>query len=397
MIAALFLVAGVAVVISTFSDVFQSVIVPRPARWTLRPSAHIARYGWRAWRWFGHAVIGNERREDFLGTFAPLLLVVLIVFWIVSLVFGYGCIFYGLRGGLKPSPDFNGAIYFAGTSLLTIGFGDIVPLNSLTRYLAIATGASGFGTVAILTTFLFSIFGAYQSRETFVLALTNRAGAPPSGLDLVEIHARLRDIDGLIETLHESQMWISAMLETHLAYPVLNYFRSTHDNISWVGALGAVLDASTIVITTLDLDHKAEAKFVNRLGRHFVSDFAHHFGFDEGVEVGIERSEFDVAYDRLAAAGVPLIDRTKAWFSFVDVRSTYAGPLNAMAQFWRIPPAQWVGDRSLIGHHPPLKVTGTVSVAQPLADAATLAPTADRVDGERPGRDGESAIAGGER
>jgi hypothetical protein len=158
---------------------------------------------------------------------------------------------------------------------------------------------------------------------------------------------------------------MAAVLETHLAYPVLNFFRSTHDDMSWVGALGAILDASTIVITTIDVPNKSEAKFVNRLGRHFVSDFAHYFDLGDGLDVGIERIEFDIAYDRLHAAGLPVIDRNKAWFAFVEVRSTYASRLNALAQFWRIPPAQWVGDRSLLGHNPPLKVSRDVKTIVP--------------------------------
>jgi hypothetical protein len=361
--AAVFLVAGALIVVSTFTDVFQSVIVPRPARRRLRASSYISRWGWRAWRWFGHSAIKNETREDFLGTFAPFLLVGLLMFWVASLIVGYGCIFFALRTGLKPVPDFGAALYFAGTSLLTVGFGDIVPVDPLTRYLSVVAGASGFGIVAILTTFLFAIFGSYQSREAFVVALSNRAGAPPSGVELIEIHARMQNIDGLTQTLREGQMWMAAVLETHLAYPVLNYFRSTHDDISWVGALGALLDASTIVITTLDIPNKAEAKFVNRLGRHFVNDFAHYFGLPDGAEVGVERAEFDLAYERLAAAGIPMVERSQAWLAFIDVRSTYASRLNAMAQFWRIPPAQWVGDRSLIGHHPPLRVPREVDVA----------------------------------
>jgi hypothetical protein len=173
----------------------------------------------------------------------------------------------------------------------------------------------------------------------------------------------MQSIDGLTATLRESQHWMAAVLETHLAYPVLNYFRSTHDDISWVGALGAILDASTIAITTIDVPNKAEAKFVNRLGRHFVSDFAHYFSLPDGAEVGVERIEFDVAYDRLRAAGIPMLEQTKAWLNFVEVRSTYAGQLNAMAQYWRIPPAQWVGDRSLIGHQPPLRVSRDLEAA----------------------------------
>jgi hypothetical protein len=300
--------------------------------------------------------------------------VFLLAFWVGSLIFGYGCIFYALGDGLRPVPNLGAAIYFAGTSLLTVGFGDIVPVSPTSRYLAIVTGASGFGIVAIVTTYLFAIFGAYQAREAFVVAFCNRAGAPPSGVELVEVHARMGSIDGLAATLRESQVWLAAVLETHLAYPVLNYFRSTHDDISWVGALGAILDASTMVIAALDVTNKAEAKFVNRLGRHFVNDYAHYFGLPDGAEVGVERIEFDLAYDRLAAAGIPMLDRDTAWYTFAAQRMNYASRLNAMAQFWRIPPAQWVGDRSLIGHHPPLRLPREVEIAalgSPMSDSST--------------------------
>jgi hypothetical protein len=356
----LILVGGAMLIAATFSDVFQSVIVPRPARRRLRASAYISRWGWQAWSWVGHTAINNEEREDFLGTYAPLLLIFLLVYWVGSLIIGYGMVFYALRHGLRPVPDFEGAIYFAGTSLLTVGFGDIVPFTPLTRGLSIVAGASGFGIVAILTTYLFAIFGAYQAREAFVVTLCNRAGAPPSGVELIETHVRLHSVDGLIQTFRESQIWMAAVLETHLAYPALNYFRSTHDEISWVGALGAILDASTLAITTIDVPNKAEAEFANRLGRHFVNDFSHYFALGEDADVGIERIEFDLAYDRLAAAGIPVHDRTWAWQHFVDVRATYASGLNFLARYWRIPPAQWVGDRSLIGHHPPLSVMRAV-------------------------------------
>ena len=357
----LFIIAGAAIIVATFSDVFQSVIVPRPATRRLRASAFISRHGWQMWRWFAHRAINNETREDFLGTYASLLLIALLIFWVGSLIFGFGCIFFGLHAQLKPEPTFVGALYFAGTSFLTIGYGDIVPTGPFARLTGIIAGASGFGIFAILTTFLFAIFGAYQSREAFVVAFCNRAGAPPSGVELIETHARLRSVESLIATLHESQGWLAAVLETHLAYPVLNYFRSTHDDISWVGALGAILDASTILLTTVDVPTKAEAVFVNRLGRHFVNDFGHQFELAESSDVGVERVEFDIAYDRLHDAGIPLVERAKAWRHFSEVRSTYAGRLNAMAQFWRIPPAQWVGDRSLISHHPPLKLTPEIA------------------------------------
>jgi hypothetical protein len=189
---------------------------------------------------------------------------------------------------------------------------------------------------------------------------SNRAGAPPSGVEMLESHANLNIIDSLVLTMRESQLWMSQVMETHLAYPILTYFRSTHDNISWIAVLGTMLDVSTLIITTLDVPTKGEAIIVNRLGRHFVNDFARYFRFPAGSDVGLERAEYDTAYDRLHAADVPLRERERAWKEFVAIRATYASQLNLMAQFWRIPPAQWIGDRSLLSsHHVPLDIALT--------------------------------------
>jgi hypothetical protein len=151
------------------------------------------------------------------------------------------------------------------------------------------------------------------------------------------------------------------LMETHLAYPVLSYFRSTHDNQSWVGTIGALLDAATLVITTVDLGNVGQARMVSRLGRHLVGDYVHLYRlFSDGVEersAGIEREEFDRAYERLAAKGVRMRPVEAAWAEFAAQRASYAVPLNVMAQYWRIPPAQWIGDRSLIAtRHAPMPV-----------------------------------------
>jgi hypothetical protein len=148
-------------------------------------------------------------------------------------------------------------------------------------------------------------------------------------------------------------------METHLAYPVLSYFRSTHDQQSWVGTIGAFLDASTIVITTVDIGHVGPAKMLSRLGRHLVGDYANYFSFDLGRAndgaAGIDRGEFDQVYERLRAKGLNMRERETAWAEFAALRASYALPLNGMARWWRIPPALWIGDRSLIrSRHSPV-------------------------------------------
>jgi hypothetical protein len=341
---------GTALVVLTLLDIFQTVLVPRPTGRRWRPSAFLSRWLWRFWGWNSERLVALESREDFLGAFGPFMLVTLLVFWIAVLIIGYGFMFYAIRDQIRPLPSLGEAIYFAGTSLLTVGYGDVTPVGAPARVLAIFAGASGLGAFAIITAFLFAIFGAYQQRESFVVMFSNRAGLPPSGVHLLETFAELDNVDGLVTTFRESQHWIAQILETHLAYPILVYFRSTHDEISWIATMGTILDASTLAITTLDIPRKGEATIVNRLGRHFVDDFSRYFRLPSAAMVGIERSEFDRAYDRLADVEIPLREREQAWRDFGEMRSTYAIQLNLVARYWRIPPSQWIGDRSVLAH-----------------------------------------------
>jgi hypothetical protein len=149
----------------------------------------------------------------------------------------------------------------------------------------------------------------------------------------------------------DGQRWSAVVMESHLAYPVLAFFRSSHDYESWVGTLGTLLDAATLLMTTVEGEHAGQARLFYNLGRHATHDLSRYFRLGNPHESpGIERGEFDHACDRLVSAGYTLADRDEAWKKFAALRSTYAGHLNALAHFFRIPPLQWIGDRSSIRH-----------------------------------------------
>ncbi len=337
--------------LSSLADLFLSVVVPRSVSARFRPSTIFARGGWPMWRHRSMQIADAERREDTLAVFAPALLVTLLAYWVASQMIGYGLIFWALRGGLRPEPGVGGAIYFAGASLLTIGYGDIVPVNGLTRAIALFAAGGGLATFAIVTTFLFQTFGAFQRREAFVVTISERIGAPPSGLEFVVRHYKLGLMSDLETILRESQRWIAEVLETHLAYPVLTYFRSSHDDESWVGTVGAILDAATLLITTVDLDHRGQAEITSRIGTHLVRDFSNFFHLPSEDSAGVEYDEFAAAYEVLQRIGVPLHPIAEAWPAFAEKRATYAMALGAMAAWWRIPPARWIGDRSRVRMH----------------------------------------------
>ncbi len=337
---------GLALVIWILNDVFQSVVVPRPTP-GIRPTTILTRLTWPMWRRFAELRGSSGDRERVLGQYAPLLLVALLGLWILGLIFGYGLVLLAMGQQVRPVPtDVFEAAYFAGTSLLTIGFGDVVGLHPAARAVAILAGATGLGVVALSISFIFSLFASFQRREALVVTLDQRAGAPPSGVHLLETMAHEGMRDDLARLFAEWERWAGEVLDTHVAYPILAFFRSSHDNESWIGALGAVLDAATLVMTTVEDAPKGAARMLWAAGNHLVEDVARLFRLPHNGDVGVERSEFEDARGRLAAAGYRLADADASWDAFSRTRSSYASALNALARQWAVPPALWVGDRS---------------------------------------------------
>src|SRR6266480_4157012 len=309
-------ILGIIVVVYILNDVFQSVVVPRPTPARYRLTRWIVRPGWRAWRTIGLRARSTADRERVLGVFAPLV------------------------------QDFPTALYFGGTSVLTIGFGDFVATSGLARVLALIAGGTGLGTIALAISFLFSLYGSFQRREILIVTLDARAGAPPSGVNLLETMARLGMVDDLARLFADWEKWAAEVLDSHLAYPVLAYFRSSHDNESWVSALGAVLDATTLILTTVVDGPRGPAKMVFAMGTHLVEDLSRFFRIAKDHDPGVERYEFDQARERLAAAGWELLGADESWVAFSRLRTQYAVQLNNMAKWWAAPPTQWIGDRS---------------------------------------------------
>lgn len=327
----------------TFWDLFETVVVPRPTPGWFRIGRYVVRGSWRLLR-----AIRDGRPErsydQLLGLFAPAATISLLAVWLVALIVGYGLVFHGLRDELRPVPtDLGSSLYFAATSVLTIGFGDIVAEGVPARLVVTVAAISGLGVVALVVTFLFSLYGSYQRREVRVVMLQAAAGAPPSAVALLETYAQLGLVDRLPELFREWQRWAVEVLDSHVAYPLLGFFRSSHDNLSWISALGTVLDAASLTLTTIDGPPPGEAKLFKRVGTHLVEDI-YNLGFRAGQPTNLARADFDAACDRLEEAGYPLRPRDEAWHHFEAARATYAPRLEAMARYWATPATSWLGD-----------------------------------------------------
>jgi Ion channel len=364
---------GLLLLVAVLFDIFLTVVVPRRAPRAghlLRFSGYLVPGLWSVWRWIGLRQASADRREAILGSFGALMVIVLLVAWIAGLVVGYGLLLDALRDQVRPQPEtLDAALYFAGTALLTLGFGDFVAMGALARMITLAAAATGLGVFAVVITLLFTLYGSFQRREVAVVVLEAGAGAPPSGVTLLETYALAGILGDLSQVFREWQAWAAEVLDSHLAYPILAYFRSSHDNDSWISSLGAVMDAATLVLTTIEDGPKGWAKLSRAVGGHCIEDLALYFGLEVQPEIGVERAEFDEARDRLARAGFRLQDADRSWASFSRLRLEYAGRINALARYWATPPAQWIGDRSPL-REPRLHVAPP-TVTAPLAEPST--------------------------
>ena len=366
-------VLGLLLLCVVFWDVFETIVVPRPTPGSLRLGRYIVKGSWRAVRAIGTR--GDERRERLLGLYAPATTIALLVSWLGGLVVGYGLVLFAIRDELRPAPvDLGTAIYFGATSVLTLGFGDVVPVGGPARLVVTAAALSGLGTVALVVTFLFSLFGSYQRREVAVVTLQAKAGAPPSAVVLLESLARLELVDHLPDFFGGWERWIAEVLDSHVAYPLLGYFRSSHDEVSWISALGTVLDTASLVLTTIEGVPRGQAELAKKMGAHLVEDIT-NLGFRAQGTDGVDRDSFDAVHGRLAAAGYQLVPAEQAWPAFNRARSTYAERLDAMAAYWAVPAAAWFGGRRaphLVTSPAKSTVTGVAEVSPGADDALPL-------------------------
>ncbi len=343
---------GALVVIATFGSAVRTVILPRgiPAR--------LGRVVFISIRSLFRLRIGRnasyERRDRVMAAYAPTSLLMLLVVWISLVLVGYTGMFWGV-GGRSVRQAFT----LSGSAILTLGFER--PPDIPATVLAFSEAALGLILLAMLITYLPSIYGAFSRRESAVTALEVRAGSPPSGVEMIERYWVLERIDQLDEVWVRWEDWFVDLEETHLSFPAVVFFRSPQPDHSWVTAAGAVLDAASLSLAAVDIPRNVRAEFCIRAGYLALRRVADFFGIPydpapkRGDPITIGRIEFNQACERLAAAGIPLKPSLdEAWLDFAGWRVNYDTVLVALAGLTIAPYAPWSSDRSLRDWRPPL-------------------------------------------
>lgn len=267
-------------------EAFETVVLPRLVARRFRLTRVYFRFAWSAWSAVARRVRALERRERDLAVFGPLALLGLLALWVFLLIVGFALLLWGLGSPLADAPthaaNFGTDLYFSGTTLLTLGLGDVVPHPGLARAVVVLEVGTGFALLALVIGYLPILYQAFSRREQRISLLDAHAGSPPTASALLLRHPPARRARRLTRLLAEWESWAAELLETHLSYPVLAYYRSQHEDQSWVAALAVMLDACALVLACGsdrlgDEELTEQAAFTFAMARHAAVDLAQFF------------------------------------------------------------------------------------------------------------------------
>jgi len=340
-------VAGIAIFLIVVWDAFEAIILPRRVTRKFRLTRMFYRVTWAIARFVANSFSSRKMREMLLGFFGPSSLLLLLAVWAIGLVLGFGLMQYGAGSAVVVTggqPSFSNDFYLSGTTFFTLGLGDVVPRSQLARGLVVAEAGFGFGFLAAIIGYLPFIYGSFSNREIEITLLDSRAGTPPTAGELLRRHAYHGGREALRELLKDWEHWSAELMESHLSYPVLAYFRSQHDNQSWIAALTAILDTCALLKVGIEGACERQAQLTFAISRHAVADLSQVFGTPPKT-MPYERLPAEVwekMRDTLAQDGLQLKDTGDAREKLAAVRNTYEPYIYALASYLNQPLPPWI-------------------------------------------------------
>ncbi len=267
---------GVALILGVLFEAFETMLLPRRISRAFRATRFFYLQSWWLWTAVARTIGIPRRRSMFLSYFGPLSLLVLFTLWAVGLVGGFALLQWSLGtplgGSVGDRPGLDVYSYLSGVTFFTLGYGDVTPIGRLGRSLAVVETGIGFGFIAVVIGYLPVLYQAFSRRETAINLFDARAGSPPTAGTLLVRNARYADLELLSQLLSEWERWAAEILESQISFPVLSFYRSQHDNQSWVAALTVILDASAIVVTSVAGPVRNQAYLTFAMARHVAVD-----------------------------------------------------------------------------------------------------------------------------
>ena len=339
-------VLGLALILVVIWDAFEAIILPRRVTRRFRLTRLFYKTTWRVWRAVTSLIPSRKTREGLTAFYGPMSLLVLVGFWALGLVFGFGLLQYGAGSAVVASSQTGilTDLYLSGTTFFTLGLGDVLPRTGLARVMVVVEAGLGFGFLAAVIGYLPFIYGSFSKREVNISLLDARAGTPPTAGELLRRHSYPHGQEALRELLKDWELWCAELMESHLSYPVLAYFRSQHDNQSWVASLTAILDTCALVQVGIEGACERQAELTFAIARHAVVDLAQVFKTPPRAlpEDRLPPADLLRIRDTLAQHGLKLLDGDEADRKLAKLRSMYEPYIFALSSYLVAPLPPWL-------------------------------------------------------
>jgi len=350
--------AGLLCCLGVALDAFQTIILPRRPTGRYQITRLFFMATWAPWVVMAERAGNKKVREQIYSIYGPLSLLLLLLLWALLLICGFGLFYFSMRspfGDLmmlhtgSAWAQFGTDLYVSGTTLFTLGLGDVVPHTRFARAVIIFESGVGLGFVALVIGYLPVLYQAFSRREVSVALLDSRAGSPPNAAELFRRHAFEGGQEALTDLLAEWERWSAEILESHISYPILCYYRSQHDNQSWLSALVSILDACALLISVIEGASSRQAQLTFVMARHALVDLGQVFRVQE-KETWPEWSKMDRLpakdfYQLCGALGenhLLLCGDPAAAKRLTTIRLLYEPHAFALSEYLRMPLPVWV-------------------------------------------------------
>jgi len=375
------LIAGILCLLVILLDAFQTIILPRRATGRFRLTRIFYIATWTPWRFLARRLRHPRKRETAFSFYGPLSLILLLVVWAGGLVLAFGLLYFALGSPFNDPagrPGFRSDLYVSGTTIFTLGLGDVLPQNQWARALVILESGTGLGFLAVVMGYFPVLYTAFSRREVSIALLDARAGSPPTAAELMRRHSFDGADQALSVLLIEWERWSAELLESHISYPLLCYFRSQHTNQSWLSALTSMLDASALLIAGVQGHEARQAQLTFAMARHAIVDLAQVFSL-QPVNDAPDRlppERYDQLYNLLCQSGIRVCRDGQSFERLRQLRVLYEGYATALSNHLQMPLPPWIADQ------PHKDNWQTVARLRAQTDAASADPSGQAAPGE---------------
>ncbi len=325
------------------------------------------RHVWATMRWFAFR-LSRASRHRLLNAVGPVLLPAFIALLLSLLAVGYALIYLpGMPGSFHVAAAHTApwieALYFSGSTLLTLGYGDIFPHTTSMRFVAVFEAGCGFAIISLAVTYLLTVYGALERKRVAALSFYHQAEEGADVASFIAHHYVAGQFLGLSAALNTAARDLQAVLESHVEHPIIHYFHPLEVHKSLPRMLFLSLEICTVMRACLDA--QANSGTANSPDRHTLESTSRYvlgalvtaLGLDQTsrrhaetrpVEERRWRNRFQQTLARLRAAGIATAENTsEAWASYRGQRDEWESKLHHFAAYLGYEWEEITGDRDL--------------------------------------------------